>query len=197
MVGVILRLQTTANQSSIRFHCNLNFPKLFKPKRNNTPWTGQEEWVHKSPLFEIKPAITCTNLSWFNISWVQWIYESWPVKLKNSTIDLETLETQLITSSTAKYLLWIRLLGFTHPSVWVWGFMGRFYGYKNAPTEKIQQTWCGSFLFFCRTNTANINEEHWRIMFVLWIKSLAADVYFQITIVSAFHSAKLENHRDP
>lgn len=34
-------------------------------------------------------------------------------------------------------------------------------------------------------------------MFVLWIKSLAADVYFQITIVSAFHSAKLENHRDP
>lgn len=34
-----------------------------------------------------------------------------------STIDLETLETQLITSFTAKYLLWIRLLGFTHPSV--------------------------------------------------------------------------------
>ena len=82
MVGVILRLQTTANQSSIRFHCNLNFPKLFKPKRNNTPWTGQQEWVHRWPLFRIKPAITCTNLSWFNISWVQWIYESWPVKTK-------------------------------------------------------------------------------------------------------------------
>lgn len=63
-----------------------------------------------------------------------------------STIDLETLETQLITSFTAKYLLWIRLLGFCLN----WGFMGRFYGYKNAPTEKIQQTWCSRFLFLSK-----------------------------------------------
>lgn len=118
-----MRFQTTAHQSSIRFHCDLNGPKLFKPKRNNTPWTGQKEWLYKSPLFEIKPAIACTN-SWFNISWVQWIYESWPVKTKTQPLTWRpwrlSWSPHLPPNTCCGYRCW----DVTHPSVWVgdlWG----------------------------------------------------------------------------